>query len=83
MVLSETNLIDVRRWEYPRQGRITQTVRAPHVDITVQLGRAAVRLWSTLVVTAGIGVLFIAFRIVEAFLSGRVQQILAAASRAH
>jgi hypothetical protein len=78
----ETSLSEIRSWSYPRHGTIRQTVRGSHVDITVRLGRIGRRLWSTIVVFAGIGVLFIAMRIVEAFLTGRAQQILSTIGKA-
>lgn len=80
MALSRITCTNVHQWD-DQLGSITQTVRGSHVDITVRLGHAASRLWSILVVCAGLGVLFIAGRIVEAFLTGRAQQILDAAMK--
>lgn len=77
MTLPETNLVDLRRYKDPRFDRAAQSV-----DVTEWLGRAASRLWAPLVVFTGIGVLFIAMRIFEAFMSGRVAQILDAITRA-
>jgi hypothetical protein len=77
-----TTSSEVRSWSYPRRGRIKQTVRGSHVDITVRLGNLFQRVWSTIVVFAGLGMLFIAGRIVEAFLTGRAQQILSSIGKA-
>jgi hypothetical protein len=72
----ETTNSEIRSWNYPRHGTIRQTVRGSHVDITVRLGRVAQRAWSTLIVLAGLTTLFVVGRIVEAFLTGRAQQVL-------
>ena len=82
MCRPETTLSEIRSWEYRKQDHITQAVHGSHIDITERLGHAAGRLWSTIVVLGGIAVLAIAFKIVEAFLSGRVVEILDAATKA-
>ena len=46
------------------------------------LGNAAARVWSTAVVFGGIFALFMAIKIVEAFLSGRAVEILGAITKA-
>jgi hypothetical protein len=78
----ETTLSEVRSWQYRKLGRITQTVHGSHVDITVRLGRAANRLWSTVIVFGGIGLLYVAGRIIEAFLNGRATALLDAVTKA-
>lgn len=72
---SQSHLSDTQIWR-DRRGRITQTVRGSHVDITVRLGQIGQRSWSILVAIAGITTLAVIGKIVEAFLSGRVQQVL-------
>lgn len=83
MARPETTFSEIRSWQFPRQGRITQTVRGSHVEITVRLGRAAGRIWATTVAIATMGAIFFGIRIVELFLSGTAARIIDAASRAH
>jgi hypothetical protein len=66
---------EVQRWNASR-GRITQTVRGSHVDITVRLYHAARNLFVIAVAAAGCGVLYIGYQILYAVFSGRVQMIL-------
>ena len=82
MCRPETTLSEIRSWEFTKQGRITQTELGSHVDISVRLGNAAGRVWSTVVVLGGIFALFMVTKIVEAFLSGRATAILDAITKA-
>ena len=67
---------EISRWN-DSKGRITQTVVGNKVDIWVSLGTSAMtRLWWFLVIAGGAGVLFIFSRIVQAIITGRVDQIL-------
>jgi hypothetical protein len=73
---------EITRWNDSRHGMITQEVRGSHVDIYVRLERAAARLWWPLVFTVGLGVVWMAGKIAEAFITGRVHEILMNATRA-
>jgi hypothetical protein len=66
---------EVKRWNAAR-GRITQSVQGSHVDITVRLYQAVRYLFVIAVAAAGMGVLYIGYQILQAFLSGRVQMLL-------
>lgn len=76
MIRPETTRSEIRSWSYPRQGCITQRVHGSHVDITVRLGQLGQRCWSSLVAIMLVTELCVFGSILQAFLSGRVQQVL-------
>ena len=59
-----------------REGTVTRTARGRRVDITARLRRIGSMLNYTVTALALCGVLFIAIRVITAFTSGRVAQIL-------
>lgn len=79
--MNPSNYIDRRLAEDRHRGLIAQSAQRSNADIDVRLSRIAARLWSMTVAVAVFGVAFIAFRIAEAFMSGRVAQILDAGTK--
>lgn len=84
----EMNLSDVECWRHAerwirfRHGSVTVTVRGSDVDINECLYRWAPRyLWPILLTGAAVGLLFVIGSILQAIISGRVQQILDGASK--
>jgi len=76
---------NVERWNHSR-GQSTQTVRGSHVDISVRLEhwllRTAGLFFRATAAFAAVGMVFVIYRIVDAFASGRVQQVLDAIQKA-
>ena len=67
---------DSSSYVYTPEGRIRTSVRGSHVDVQVRLYLMGKRIFNVLVAAAIFGMGFTFFRIVEAFASGRVHQIL-------
>jgi hypothetical protein len=73
---------ETTRWNSMR-GDIKQTVRGSHVDIFVRLNGYLDRAFMLVVIAVGAGLLFVGIRVITAFTSGRVAQILETITKAN